>query len=83
MFLLPQKLAKIVNKLADDEVTRGTKISTAKRHGFETKCYEIQLVLEVTLMPRGKSDISRMPKMLKFSKFDIYHANPLYQPNKD
>ena len=82
-FLLPQQIAKIVKELADDEVLRGTKLSPAIRPGFEAIYYEIQLVLEVTLIPRGISVILGIPMNSKSSTFDIYHATPLYQPNND
>ena len=82
-FLLPQQIAEIVKELADDEVTRGTKLSLAIRPGFEAIYYEIQLVLEVTLIPRGISVILGIPMNSKSSTFDIYHATPLYQPNND
>ena len=82
-FLLPQQIAEIVKELADDEVTRGTKLSPAIRPGFEAIYYEIQLVLEVTLIPRGISVILGIPMNSKSSTFDIYHATPLYQPNND
>ena len=52
-FLLPQQIAEIVKELADDEVTRGTKLSPAIRPSFGAIFYELQFVLEVTLIPRG------------------------------
>ena len=73
-FLLPQQIAEIVNELADDELTRGTKLSPAIRPGFVAIYYEIQLVLEVTLIPRGISVILGIPMNSKFSTFDIYPA---------
>ena len=82
-FLLPQQVAQIVKDLADDEVKRGTKLSPAIRPGFEAIYYEIQLVLEVTLIPRGISVILGIPMNSKSSTFDIYHATPLYQLNND
>ena len=82
-FLLPQQIAEIVKDLADDKLTRGTKLSPAIRPGFEAIYYEIQLVLEVTLIPRGTSVFLGIPMNSKSSTFDIYHATPLYQPNND
>ena len=76
-------MAQIVKDLAEDEVKRGTKLSPAIRPGFEAIYHEIQLVLEVTLIPRGLSVILGIPMNLKSSTFDIYHATPLYQPNND
>ena len=82
-FLLPQQIAQIVTDLANDEVLRGTKLSPAIRPGYEAIYYEIQLVLEVTLLPSGISVILGIPMNSKSSNFDIYHATPLYQPNND
>ena len=77
-FLLPQQIAESVKKLADDEITRGTKLSPAIHPGFAAKYYEIQLVLEVTLIPHGLVVILGIPMNSKSSTFGIYHATPLY-----
>ena len=53
--LLPHQIAEIVKKLAEGEITRGTKLSLAIRSGFQAIFYEIQLILEVTLIPRSIS----------------------------
>ena len=53
LFLLPRQVAQIVKGLANDKVKRGTNLSPAIRPGFDAVYYEIQLVLEVTLIPRG------------------------------
>lgn len=82
-FLLPTDIADIVKELSDDEVRRGTKLSPAIRPGYEAIYYEIQLVLEVTLLPQGISVILGIPMNSKSSTFDVYHALPLYQPNGD
>ena len=52
-FLLPDELASIVKELANDEILRGTKLCPAIRVGHEAIFYEIQLVLEVTLLSSG------------------------------
>ena len=81
--MLPQQAAKIVKALADDEVSWATKLSPAFRPGFEPIYYEIQLVLEVTLIPREISVILEIPMNSKLSTFDMFSATPLYQPNND
>ena len=48
-------MAQIVKDLADDEVKRGTKLSPVIRPDFEAIYYEIQVVLQITLIPRGTS----------------------------
>ena len=82
-FLLPDQLAIIVKELANDEITRGTKLSPAIRVGQEAIYYEIQLVLEVSLLSKGISVVLGIPMNSKSSTFNIYHATPLYQPNAD
>ena len=51
--------------------------------GFDAVYYEIQLVLEVTFIPRGISVVLGVPMNSKSSSFNVYHATPLYQPNGD
>ena len=81
-FLLPSKLADIVNELAHDEILRGTKLSPAIHVGKEAIYYETQMVLEVSLLPEA---ISVVLGVLMNSKrpFNVYRAIPLYQPNDD
>ena len=75
-FLLPQEIADIVQELSDDEVRRGTKLSPAIQPGYEAIYYEINIVLEVTLIPRGISVVLGIPMNSKSSTFDVYHAIP-------
>ena len=82
-FLLPDQLASIVTELANDDFLRGTKVSPAIRVGHEAIYYEIQLVLEVTLLSSGLSVVLGIPMNSKSSNFDIYLATPLYQSNAD
>ena len=82
-FLLPDQLATIVQELATDEILRGTKLSPAIQVDQEAIYYEIQLVLEVTLLSTGLSVVLGVPMNSKSSTFDVYHATPLYQPNDD
>ena len=60
-FLLPDQLASIVKELANDEILRETKLSPAIRVGHEALYYEIQLVLEVTLLSSGLSVFLGIP----------------------
>ena len=92
-FLLPDQLASIVKALANDEfhrnafsrnkILRVTKLSPAIHVGHEAIYYEIQLVLEFTLLSSGLSVVLGIPMNSKSSTFDIYLATPLYQPNAD
>ena len=77
-FLRPDQLASIVKELANDEFLRGTKLSPAIRVGHEAIYYEIQLVLEVTLLSSGLSVVLGIPMNSKSSTFGISLATPLY-----
>ena len=78
---MPNAIADIVSELSNDEVRRGTKLSPAIQPGYESIYYEINVVLEVRLLPRGISVVFGIPIISKSSTFDLYHAIPLYQPN--
>ena len=82
-FLLPQEIADIVRALSEEGTYRGTKLTPAIQPGFEAVYYEIQLVSEVTLIPRGISVVLGVPMNSKSSTFNVHHATPLYQPNID
>ena len=82
-FLVPNAIADIVNELSNDEIPRGTKLSPAIQPGYEALYYEINVVLEVTLIPRGISVVLGIPMNSKSSTFNVHHAIPLYQPNGD
>ena len=82
-FLLPAEIAAIVKDLSEDEVRRGTKLSPAIQPGPEAIYYEIQLVLEIALIPSGISVVLGIPMNSRSSTFAIYKAIPLYQPNGD
>ena len=81
-FLLPSQLASIVNELTHDEILRGTKLSPAIHVGQEAIYYEIQMVLVVSLLPKGITIVLGVPLKSK-RPFNVYRALPLYQPNDD
>ena len=54
-FLLPTQLATIVQELAAEEFRKGSKLTPAIPSGFEAIYYELQIVLEVTMLPKGIS----------------------------
>ena len=82
-FLLPQEIADIVRTLSVEESYHGTKLTPAIQPGFEAVYYKIQLVLEVTLIPRGISVVLGVPMNSKSATFNVCHASRLYQPNGD
>ena len=83
IFLTPDQLAAIVEDLTAEEIRGGTKLTPAIQVGFEAAYYEIQIVLEVTVMQEGLSIVLGIPMNSKSSTFDVYRAIPLHQPNED
>ena len=82
-FLLPSQLATIVSELASDEIFRVTKHSPAIRVAQEAIYYEIQMVLEVSLLCRGISAVVLGILMNSKKLFNVFQATPFYQPNDD
>ena len=82
-FLLPRKFADIFRILSEEENNRGTEHTPTKQPGFAAVYYEIQLVLEVTLIPRVISVALGVPMNSKSSTFKVFHATILYQSNGD
>ena len=82
-FLLPTQLATIVQELAAEEFRKGSKLTPAIQSGFEAIYYELQIVLEVTMLPRGISFVLGIPMNSKSATYNVFQAEPLYQPNDD
>ena len=82
-FLTPDQLPAIVENLTAEQIRRGTKLTPAIQIGFEATYYEVQLVLEVTVLQEGLSTILGIPMNSKSYTFDVYRAIPLHQPNED
>ena len=77
-FLTPNCLAEIVYELTMEEIDRGT-----KQVGYEAMYYEVQIVLEVSILASGISVVLGIPMNSKSTTFNILLAIPLYQPNED
>ena len=82
-FLLPTQLVAIVQELADEEFRKGSKLTPAIPSGFEAIYHELQTVLEVTMLPKGISFVLRIPMNSKSATYNVYQAEPLYQPDDD
>ena len=82
-FLTPDQLAAIAEDLTAEEIRRGTKLTPAIQVGFEATYYEVQIVLEVTVLQEGLSIVLGIPMNSKSSTFDVYRAIPLHQANED
>ena len=75
-FLTPNQLAAIVKGLTEEEICRGTKLTPAIQVEFEATIYEVQRVLEVTVLEEGLSIVLGIPMNSKSWTFDIYRAIP-------
>ena len=60
-FLRPDQLAAIVEDLTAEEIRWGTKLTPAIQFGFEATYYEVQIVLEVTVLQEGLSIVLGIP----------------------
>ena len=78
-FLTPDQLAAIVDDLTAEEIRRGPKLTPAIQVGFEATYYEVQTVLEVTVLQEGLSIVLGRPMNSKSSTFDVYRAILLHQ----
>ena len=82
-FLTTDQLASIVEDLTAEEMRRGTKLTPEIQVGFEVTYYEVQIVVEGTVLQDGLSIVLGIPMNSKSSTLDVYRAIPLHQPNKD
>ena len=82
-FLLALQLATIVQELAAEEFRKGSKLTPAIPSGFEAFYYELQIVLEVTMLLEGISFVLGIPMNSKSATYEVFQAEPLYQPNDD
>ena len=80
---MPNQLATIVQELAAEELRKGSKLTPAIPSGFEAIYYELQIVLEVTMLPRGISFVLGIPMNSESATYNVFQAEPLYQPNDD
>ena len=79
-FLLPTQLATIVQELAADEFRKGSKLTPAIPSGFEAIYYDLQIVLEVTMLPKGISFVLGIPMNSKFATYIFSKPNPCINP---
>ena len=78
-FLLPTQLAIIVQELAAEEFRKGSELTHAIPSGFEAIYYELQ----ITILPKGISFVLGIPINSKSATYNVFQAEPLYQPNDD
>ena len=82
-FLLPTQLATILQELAAEEFRKGSKLTPAIPSGFEAIYYELQIFLEVTMLPKGISFVLGIPMNSKSATYNVFQAEPLHQPDDD
>ena len=82
-FLLPTQLAIIVQELAAEEFRKGSKLTPTIPSGFEAIYYELQIVLEVTMLPKGISFVLGIPINSKSATYNVFQAERLCHPSDD
>ena len=80
---MPNELATIVQELAAEEIRKGSKLTPAMPSGIEAIYYGMQIVLEVTMLPKGISFVLGIPMNSKSTTYNVFQAEPLYQTNDD
>ena len=69
--------------MAAEELRKDSKLTAAIPSGFEAIYYELQIVIEVTILPKGISFVLGIPMNSKSAMYNVFQAEPLYQPNDD
>ena len=72
-----------MQELAAEEFRKGSKLTPAIPSGFEAIYYELQILLRVTMLPKGISFVLGIPMNSKSANYNVFQAEPLYQPNDD
>ena len=72
-----------MQELAAEEFWKGSKLTLAIPTGFEAIYYELQIVLEVTMLPKGISFVPGIPMNSKSATYNVFEAELPYQPNED
>ena len=72
-----------MQELVAEEFRKGSKMTPAIPSGFEAIFYELQVVSEVTMLPKGVSFVLGIPMNSKSATHNVFQAEPLYQPNDD
>ena len=81
--MIPTQLATIVQELAAEEFRKVGKLTPVIPSGFESIFYELQIVLEVTMLSRGISFVLGIPMNSKSATYNVFQGKPLYQRNDD
>ena len=76
--LLPTQLATIVQELAVEEFSKGSNLTPAIPSGFEAIYYDLQTVLEVTMLPNGISFLLGIPMNSNSATCKVFQAEPWY-----
>ena len=81
--LTTNSVAEIVHELTVEEVHRSTKLKPAIQVSYGATYYELQFVLEVSILASGISVVPGIPMKSKSAAFNVLCAIPLDQPNDD
>ena len=69
--------------MSAEEFRKGSKVTPAIPSGFEAIYYELQIVLEVTMLSKGFCFVLGIPMNSKSATYNVFQAERLYQPNHD
>ena len=72
-----------MQELGGEEFRKGGKLTAAIPSAFEAIYYEMQMALEVTMLPKGISFVLGIPMNSMSATYNVLQAETLYQPNDD
>ena len=81
--LLPTQVSTTVQELAAEEFRKGSKLTSAIPTGLEAIYYELQIVLEITMLLKGISFVLGISMNSMSATYNVFQAEPLYLPNDD
>ena len=70
-----------MKELAAEEFRKGSKMSPALTSDFKDIHYELQIVLDVTMLPKGIYSVLGNPMNSNSATYKVFQAKPLHQPN--
>ena len=72
-----------MQKLAAEDFRKSSQLTPAIPSGFEAIYYEVQIVLEVTMLAKSIFVLLGIPMNSKSATYNVFQAEPLCQPNDD
>ena len=79
-FMLPTQLATVGKELTPEDIRGSSKLEPAKPSLFEAIYYELRIVLEITMLPRGISFVLGNPMKSISATYKFFKPNLCINP---